>query len=331
MRRREGQSDGRLRRREFLKVLSVGGIGLALPGCGRVVSAPTEPKRPDRRVWLLSDVHAHYTDGGRDGADWLKFALDDLRANVQDVAYAMCLGDMSHRGAAAGFRKYAAVRDAAHLGRWYELAGNHDFGATRSGLYARYIKTPRRAVVLDGSTAWFLVSTQGGGSAGHISPAWADWLVRNIKRHQAERNIIVCTHHLVYDTVRYSRQASRYLHPKEQVEEVLAKARVDLWLSGHAHSRPRVPECAATRGRTTFVNVASVSHAYATGRANSCLMEIVNGSREAVIRCRHHDRQAYLAGHDVRVTFPHAWKLGQPSDPLPGEAPATQPAAAEET
>ena len=319
---------GPLPRREFLKVLSLGGIGLALGGCGRADSAPAEPKGPDRRVWLVSDVHASYLDDRRDGAGWLKLAVEDLRDNVQDVAYAVCLGDMTHQYAAEGLRNYAQVRDASHLGRWYQLAGNHDYGAVASGLYAKYVKMPLRSIVLDGSTAWLLVSTQSGASAGLISEEWADWLATNIQRLQADRNIVVCTHHLVYDTVVYSTQGSRYLHPKERVAELLKRVRVDLWLCGHAHSRPRTPECATTRGRTTFVNVASVSHAYATHMANSCLLEIVNGSREALIRCRDHDRRRYLAGHDVRVTFPHPWKLGQPSDPLPEVAPATRPAAA---
>jgi predicted phosphodiesterase len=331
-----GEQNHRMRRREFLKrvtrrgaavVIGLDGIGLALGGCGKAASVLTEPTRPDRRVWLLSDVHAAYWADRRDGADWLKMAVQDLRDNVQDVAYAVCLGDMTHQSAAAGFRKYTEVRDAAHLGRWYELAGNHDYRAIQSGLYARYVKSPLRSVVLDGSTAWFLVSAQSGGSAGLISQDGADWLCRNIQRHQADKNIIVCSHHLVYNTVLYSKQVSRYLHPKERVADVLKRVRVDLWLCGHAHSRPRTPDCAATRGRTTFVNVASVSHAYGTRMANSCLLEVANGSRNALIRCRDHDRGRYLAEHDVRVTFPHPWNLGQPSEPLPGVAPATRPAA----
>lgn len=313
-------SDGFLTRRGFLGAVAAGGLGLALPRCGRPVARP--PRPVGRRVWLFSDVHAPLVEDGRAGAEWLERAVADLRENVQDAACAICLGDMTHQAAPEGLEAYAEVRDGSHFGRWYELAGNHDYGAVEQESYAAHVKTPLRAMVLDGNTAWFLVSTESAESAGFISQESADWLVRGIRRHQADRNIIVCTHHLVHGTVAFSTHEPRYLHPRERVEAVLAEARVDLWVSGHAHSAPREPDCSAVRGRTTYVNVASLHHAYGTGVSNSFLLELTPGSEHVRLRCRDHDRHAYLAAHEVRVTLPRAVVLGQPSEPMTETGPA---------
>ena len=317
---------GRMARGVLLRAGAALALALLVAGCGgQSAAAPAETKA-DRRVWVMSDIHAGAREEGRDGAEWFQLAVDDVRKNVPHVAYALALGDMTLQGSAKGLEAYAAVRDGSKIAPWFELAGNHEAGVQNGEAYRKVVKTPRRYVVLDGNTAWFMVSCESINPA-TITQETADWLRDGIQRHQGDKNIIVSTHHPVYDTVTGSTTDGRYLAPEARVADLLSQVRVDLWLCGHVHTRPRTPECAATRDRTTFVNVASINHAYATKQANSCILEIVSGSREALVRARDHDHQQYLAGQDVKVTFAYAFRPGTPSEALPdGVPPATKPA-----
>jgi len=320
----EPDSPTGLPRRAFLRAASLGGLGLAVSGCRFPwTRAPEASAGPDpQRVWVFSDVHATYSAAGRAGEEWLEAADADIRAHVKNVSFAVCLGDITHNAATDGLAAYAAVRAKSAVGPWFELAGNQDFAAAARGVYQRHITTPLRCIIEAGNTAWFLVSAEGGGSAGFVSAGTVEWLTRHIRARQGAMNIVVCTHQLVQDTVLHSTVRDRGLHPKARVAGLLKDVRVDLWLCGHAHSEPRTPDCSAVKGRTTFVNVASLSHAYGTKRSNSAVLETTPGSRAARIRIRHHDAHVYLPGHDVRFAFPYAVRPGEPSQPITGDRPA---------
>jgi 3',5'-cyclic AMP phosphodiesterase CpdA len=280
----------RITRREFLGGAVLGGAGL-IAGCGpkprqllSQVDALPGPAR--RRVWAMGDSHigcAGRANDGRDGADWLKLCLEDLRDRLAPVDYAVALGDLTHHaGPDDELRQYVRLRESSKVPVWYELAGNHDFAAVPAGRWRRHVGRPPRYALIDGTLAWFFVSAEQGKADGKVCRATAEWLVRSIARHQDRRNIVVCTHQAVYDTVSGSKESSCRLNHRGLIRSVLRRARVDLWLCGHIHG----------------------------GRRNRrYVLEMAAGGRELLARCRDHDHDRWLDDQQVRLTCPHPWRF----------------------
>lgn len=260
-------------------------------------------KTTTRRIWVLADAHIGLEVDGRDGADWLALAIDDARQHLAPIDYALFLGDASHRYQPQEFREYVRLRRASGIPWWYEIAGNHDYHGVERGDFQRIVRAPLRYSVVDGNVAWVFFSAERGRAAGLMSEETADWLVRRLARYQ-DRNVIVCSHQLVHDTTDRSDHFERYLHPAERVAAILRQCRVDLWLAGHYHSRPRVERDATVRQGTTFINAASVSHVYNTAASNSFLLEARQGARVMRARCRVHDTGRWAPAFEVRVPFP---------------------------
>jgi hypothetical protein len=91
---------------------------------------------------------------------------------------------------------------------------------------------------------------------------------------------------------------------------MLEEVRVDLWLCGHFHSGPRDAGYVARKGRTVFINVASICHAYGTGACRSFLLRMRQGSRMMEALCRRHDGGGYDSRFGVWITFPFPWRFG---------------------
>jgi len=268
-----------------------------------------------RRVWALADAHIGREIDGRDGDAWLAMAIDDVRRRFPPVDYALFLGDMTARYEAEEFRKYVRLRDGSGIRWWYEIAGNHDFHGTETGDYQRIIRAPLRYTMVDGNTAFIFFSAERGRAAGLLGEETAAWLADRLARHQG-RNVVVCAHQAVHNTVARSDDFERYLHPHEVVADLLSRYRVDLWLSGHTHSRPRLVADAAVMDGTTHINVASVSHVYNTEASNSFLLEMTPGSRVMRARCREHDAGRWRREFEVKARFPFPFDFG----PLPDRA-----------
>jgi hypothetical protein len=91
----------------------------------------------------------------------------------------------------------------------------------------------------------------------------------------------------------------------------LDQARVDLWLCGHVHTGPRDKGYTARRAGTTFLNIASVAHAYNTGACSSFVLEMPPGSRVMEAKFRDHVNAAFVDEFTVRVQFPQAFLPGR--------------------
>jgi 3',5'-cyclic AMP phosphodiesterase CpdA len=268
-----------------------------------------------RCIWVLADSHIGHVDDGRDGADWLALSIADMRRYAPRIDYALFLGDASHGYRPEQFRRYVRLRRGSGIRRWYEIAGNHDYHGVESGDYGRIVRAPLRYTVVDGNLAWVFFSAERGRAAGLIGEETAAWLANRLARYQ-DRNLVVCSHQLVFGTVDHSDNEERFLHPCEVVADLRSRFRVDLWLSGHYHSRPRIPADAVRKDGTTFINVASVSHVYNTAACNSFLLEAGGGSRVMRARCRVHDAGRFDPRFEVRVPFPYPFVF----DPLPRRA-----------
>lgn len=297
-------------RRQFVASVLAGGVALA-GGC----VAPTDPVGipRGRRVWVMGDSHIGLNDGnstgGEDGAHWLRLAVADVGAPEHRPDYLVHVGDISHHaGKEEELKTYARIRELADLGPWYEIVGNHDHGAVPAGRWERIIGRPTQYTLIDGNTAWIMVSAEQGGSTGVWGPDTLGWLEARVAENQA-RNVIVVTHQPVSNTVFRSDEEERCLADREGIEKLLSDHRVDLWLCGHIHGGRRRRSYLMRRGRTAFVNVASVSYAYGTGAATSCLLTAERDSRRLHIRTRDHGRREFMAGHEMTVDLPFAWQF----------------------
>jgi 3',5'-cyclic AMP phosphodiesterase CpdA len=323
------QPNWQLTRRQFLSLSAIGGAGLIL-GCNSQLDfganfppAPGAEGPSNRRIWAFSDSHIGLdgpANDEKDGADYLKLALDDVRKGVGRIDYALGLGDLAdNAGAAEQLKQYAAIRDGSSIPLWFEIAGNHDYGAVPAGDWRRYVRRPNNYLVLDGNAAFFMISAQQGRSNGIFSEPVRAWLSKAIPRLDGY-NIIVCSHQPVYDTVRASAKAESFLEPREAVAAFLDDHHVDLWLCGHIHAGRRNIKYIFHRAGTTFINVSSICHAYGTGASTSYVLEMEKGGVTALARCRWHEQAEYLDDQEAMVEFRNAWRFSAHPAALAGPA-----------
>ncbi len=98
------------------------------------------------------------------------------------------------------------------------------------------------------------------------------------------------------------------------VDRFLQDVPVCLWLGGHIHFSPRTPAWAACRNGTTFINVASPSHGYNKDACHTFVLELADGSRRSVARCRNHDRGFFDGRQAVEIRWRRPVRLS-PSGP----------------
>jgi len=274
------------------------------------------PSAPDlstgrRTAWAWADTHAGKDWDGVDGGVWARRSMREMIRNVGRPDYVLQLGDVTHAYKDAEFQEYARLRDRSGIGRWYEIVGNHDFHGTESGLYQKYIGKPHRYVVLDGNVAWVFVSAERGRAAGILRAPTRRWL-RNVVAKYQDRNLILCSHQLVVNTVRRTHPEQDFeavLNPRRWVSELRRHYRIDAWLAAHEHGPRRTRDQVARKGRTTFINVASFSHAYHTEACNSYLLVMRAGARELWARCRDHDRRKFIGAFSAHIPLPFPVEL----------------------
>lgn len=288
----------------------------------------TEDGSRSRRVWVWSDAHIGLdgpNNDNRDGWEWLDLAVKDVRENLLPLDFVLSLGDLTNKGTDEQLSKYVEVREHAGFGPWYEMAGNHDYWAFHRGSWQQHVSLPQHAVLLDGNMAWILCSVELDGAAGRLSRKTFNWLKETIYQHK-DRNVIVCTHQPIHDSVANSRKEWRSLFVYEdtgkpyelghiteeqfrEVERMLDEVRADLWLCCHAHSGPRTAQWCVKKGRTTVMNVASICHAYGTQASRSFVMEFKAGARTIEAKSRNHDKGAFEPEFTVAVPLPHPVEL----------------------
>jgi hypothetical protein len=266
-----------------------------------------------RRVWVWADSHNGQTVDGKDGGRWAELATQEMLERVGPADYVLILGDVSHAYKEAHFRRYARLRRRSGIPRWYEIVGNHDFHGTETGLYQRIVRREFRYVVLDGNLCWVFVSAERGRAAGILRAPTRRWLKEVVRKYQ-DKNLIVCSHQLVANTVRRTHPRKDFeciLNPRQWVSNLRRHYRIDAWLGGHEHGPPRDERMALRKGRTTFINVASFSHSYGTEACNSFWLEMKAGGREIAARCRDHDAGRFVDAFGTRISLPFPLRLGR--------------------
>lgn len=292
-------------RREFLK-MSAGALTFGALS-SRAADAAGQPAA--RRFWFVSDIHCGYAEDGKDGARWFSEACEDMKANEIGIDRAFTLGDLTHHGNAEQLKSYLNVRSSSGIAKWHELAGNHEYEKNRSiTAYEKLIRSIQPYSVLEGNVLVIMLSDEKGGVEGNLSENTCVWLENELAKHR-DKVTIVCSHQLVKGTVVASEQKARHLHPAVRIQEIIARSKIDLWLCGHEHHTPYTPMHIVRRDQTTYINVASMNHAYGTGSSQSAVMELLPGGRELIIRRRDHDKRQFLPGFEVKVPLRDAVAL----------------------
>lgn len=295
-----------------------------------------------RQVWVWSD--AHVGGGGISNAigtttEWLQSAVTDMRTHVGSVAFALGLGDVSNSSSAEELDLALKIEARSGFRPWWHIRGNHDHASSLDGVWQRTCGTPGCFTLADGNGIWICVSAERGSSGGRISAETLRWLHDTIASNQ-DRNVIVCTHQAVGHTVSRSNKDKNVLFcslpgdPEpdlipgvngqpatrreatdtavQRVEHLLDDVRVDLWLSGHIHASARDANCLVHKGRTTFINVASLTHNYNTGVSGSFVLTFQSGSKTVQARFRNHDTGAFVDAFSTTVEFPFPWQFSDP-------------------
>ncbi|MFC1671564.1 metallophosphoesterase family protein [Planctomycetota bacterium] len=262
----------------------------------------------------MGDAHIGHVSDDRDGGDWLLMSVEDVAQNIGGIDYAVNIGDLTHQSLDGQLNTYVKIREGSGIDRWYEMSGNHDMKSVARGAFADIGGCARYWSLIDGNMAFFSLPAERGNAAGLFVPEVDSWLREVIAPHE-DKNIIICAHQFPYDTVDRSTRPERCLYPKSAVHQFLNDVRIDLWLGGHIHSGPRTREATVTRGSTTFINVASVSHTYGTEVCNSFVLDIEHESWQIGARCRDHDHQSFVDDQELRVGLTHMIRLDE-SEPV---------------
>lgn len=287
-------------RRQFIGMTA----GAATMGALGIQSSSAGTGSKLRKVWVLSDLHCGLVEGGKDGAEWFADACKDMRQEHADIAYAMTLGDISHGGSELQLGNYLQTRDASGIKTWYEVAGNHEYHGGKMGLYTKLIRSTDPYSVVDGNLVWIFLSDERAGVPGELTPGSCDWLESELAKHKG-KNIIVCSHQGVKDTTVSTDKADRFIHPADRIATIIAASDIALWLSGHVHHSPYTAMHIVRIGATTYINVASMSHAYKTGSSQSYLLEFEPGAKEIVARRRTHDTRTFMPEFEVKIPLRH--------------------------
>ncbi len=292
-------------RRQFIKITA----GTAAVGALGIQSSAAATDSKLRKVWVMSDLHCGYTEGGKDGAEWFTLACKDMQKDHSDIAYAITLGDITHGGNEQQLKNYLTTRDASGIKTWYEVAGNHEYHDGKADFYTKLIRSTDPYSIIDGNLVWIFLSDEKAGVPGELTPESCDWLEAELTKHKG-KNIIVCSHQGVKDTTFKTDNAQRHIHPADRISEIIKTSNIALWMSGHEHHTPYSDKHIARVENTTYINVASMSHAYKTGSSQSNLLEFKPGSKEIIARRRTHDTQKFMPEFEVKIPLPHAIELG---------------------
>ncbi len=258
----------------------------------------------------MSDIHIGKRSDNRDGESWLAESLEDLEENVGTIHYGLTLGDISHHGDRRSLKRYLRLRDESHIRRWYELAGNHEHRDGGIHNYRDLVGDTKPYCLIDGNIAWFFLSDERERIPGNMTNKSYRWLRNNIERHR-EKIIIFCSHQMPPNTIGRSNENIFCIHPREKVNNLFSDLPIDLSLCGHEHHKPYSSKSMTRLDGTTYINVASVSHAYGTGTSASMILDFEEGSNEILVRRRDHDKTAFQEEFRLKVPLSKRIRLSR--------------------
>lgn len=260
------------------------------------------------RVAVISDLHIGREADGHDGSVWLESALQDYRENLPDVDHGLVLGDLTQQGDAASLDKYIALRDASSISHWRELAGNHEYYNKGVTNFCSKIGSTAPSMMDLGTVVIFFISDEANSRQGEVKDESLKWLREKMEANK-DKDLIVCSHQLVANTVRKSNEGVFILHPKKEIARLIEDFPVVLWMCGHEHHAPYSEDSVVEKNGTVFMNVASMNHAYKTGQSASWVLELNAGEKILIARRRNHDKKMFEPEYERRIPLRNAVQL----------------------
>ena len=210
-------------------------------GLNSYVPSPTD--EPLYKVLVVTDVHFGSSAQRYDDAfyAWLEGETDGKK-NTDDIAFAICLGDVAHHGFSSEYEDYQTFsrRIEAALGgkRLYSIVGNHDLFNNGWAQWLKYVNNwsgnPLDTSFFMFKTKnihWYFIDT-GSGTMGRSQ-------YKTLKAHMEKDKgpKVVCSHYPLYSDGKNLANYFTLQNPLETTRLIDLCATTDTvaFLSGHTH------------------------------------------------------------------------------------------------
>ena len=293
-----------------------------LAGCSMVKTLPFEPFRDDGNptltIWALSDIHPRTEEERR----IFENAIEDANT-LGTIDIGIMAGDLlKSRSREEAFDWFVQTRSRSDVADWFVIAGNHD--ARSQPLFAHYFPDPPYYGVAVGNMLILLLSDVSVSSRTDISEDGFLWWRKMVLENQ-DKIIVTVTHAQLQNSGLFGSFAeSRTIADSGMFENVLKKARVALWLSGHSHLPQGLAGTVSIRKEfngTCFVNVSSISEeAFLDSQSRFLLLS--SGSKKMWIRSRNHRFHYFEPNLDIPIELdkPFIWDGASPELILPASS-----------
>jgi hypothetical protein len=276
-------------------------------------------------VWAHSDIQFRNDEEKKQ----YEAAVQDVAVNIGHVEAAIVGGDIIQGATGTDpdpdFKWFLAARAKAPVTYWYEISGNHDARFQQS--YDRFINKPLHYAVRFGSLLMIFLSDEDGRTSGtEISDDAFNWW-KDLVEKNSSSSIMTITHtNLDGIGFKFAIMKYRNIDRSERFLEVLKKAKVDVWLSGHTHSPSKLgmneilPQ--NNQYHTLFLNIASIRKDFFFSQVESRFLIFKQGSNILTIRTRYHDRETFAGMRDftIELSRPFVWN-GKAPEFIPFKKP----------
>jgi hypothetical protein len=194
------------RRRDFMKLMGLGGVAFASSLRGRVSDALARSAGDDEDFYFvqLSDTHWGF-DGpmvNPDASGTLVKAVAAVNSLDEQPDFVVFTGDLTHTTDDVGVRRdrMAEFRDIVSKLRVktvHFMPGEHDAALDRGDTYQRYFGPTHYA--FDHKGLHFVVLDNVSDPAATVGEAQLDWLKNDFARVPEQRAIVVLTHRPLFD------------------------------------------------------------------------------------------------------------------------------------
>src|SRR3990172_4347249 len=245
------------------------------------------------KIWLLSDIQPK----NQGQKQQFQKAINDINKNVSDIDFAILAGDIVQQANEEDFDWYLSTKPSSYLKEWYEIAGNHDVKWDNGELYKKKINEKFNYSISKGNILFIFMSDELTSSETDISDETFNWW-KNIVINNQDKIIVTITHApLEGSGIPFSSFRRRQIKDSKRFADVLAKYRVDIWLSGHVHIPQWFPNVVGKSEKyngTMFINVAGIrKEALGLKQSESRIMTFECGSDIVFLQSRNHTEKEY--------------------------------------
>jgi Icc-related predicted phosphoesterase len=187
-----------------------------------------------QNIWLVSDTHVETTTARDNFID----AIVDLNGSVD---YVFVLGDTVQLGEDSQLAYYVDARSHSWVPRnfWYEIPGNHDDNPYTSGDFSNWkskVGVSELNFAVDiGNIHFIFVGELIGTTPGELSSDALTFLQTELANN-TDKNLVVLTHHGVYNTTYRTTEEGFYLKPNATIQSIISTYRIDAWFQAHSHT-----------------------------------------------------------------------------------------------